>query len=101
MRLEDAEGLGKIGRWGRVADRQASGGGTEMKDRGQYAFVSEYVVAASVIGVLLMGAGGCASEPPKPAPTVTPDQVRGHADKAFDKLKQEEQGRSADSTMPR
>jgi hypothetical protein len=32
---------------------------------------------------------------------VTPEQVRGHADKAFEKLKQEEQGRSTDPAMPR
>jgi len=44
---------------------------------------------------------GCASDPPKPAPTVTPDQVRSHADKAFDKLKQEEQNRGGDPTVPR
>ena len=52
-------------------------------------------------GAVLIGAGGCASEPQKPAPTVTPGQVRGHADKAFDKLKQEEQGRGTDPTMAR
>jgi ABC-type transporter MlaC component len=43
----------------------------------------------------------CAGDPPKPAPTVTPEQVRTHADKAFEKLKQEEQSRSADPTVPR
>jgi hypothetical protein len=52
-------------------------------------------------GLLLIGAGGCASEPPKPAPTVTPEQVRSHADKAFEKLKQEEQNRAvAPSATP-
>lgn len=53
------------------------------------------------IALLLVSMGGCASDPPKPAPTVTPDQVRGHADKTFDKLKQEEQNRAADPAYPR
>jgi hypothetical protein len=56
---------------------------------------------AGVLGALLLNLGGCASEPPKPAPTVTPDQVRSHADKAFEKLKQEEQNRAADPAMTR
>jgi hypothetical protein len=55
----------------------------------------------SVIAGILLGIGGCASEAPKSNSTVTPEQVRGHADKAFEKLKQEEQGRSADPAMPR
>jgi hypothetical protein len=50
-----------------------------------------------LMGMLLVGLGGCASkQPSSPAPTVTPEQVRGHADKAFDKLKQEERDRAAD-----
>jgi hypothetical protein len=32
---------------------------------------------------------------------VTPDQVRSHSDKAFDKLKQEEQQRAVDPANPR
>jgi hypothetical protein len=32
---------------------------------------------------------------------MTPEQVRGHADKTFEKLKLEEQGRSTDPAMPR
>lgn len=48
-------------------------------------------------GAVWLGFGGCASEPPKPAPAVTPEQVRTHADKAFEKLKQEEQTRSGES----
>lgn len=60
------------------------------------------LVAMTVgIGLILVSLGGCASDPPKPAPTVTPDQVRGHADKTFDKLKQEEQNRAADPAYPR
>ena len=58
-------------------------------------------VMVGVLGVMLLSFGGCASDPPKPAPTVTPDQVRSHADKAFEKLKQEEQNRASDSANPR
>jgi ABC-type transporter MlaC component len=54
-----------------------------------------------VSGALLLMLASCAGDPPKPAPTVTPEQVRTHADKAFEKLKQEEQSRSADPTVPR
>jgi len=43
--------------------------------------------------------GGCASEPPKAAPTVTPDQTRGHADKTFQHLKQEERDRGANAPV--
>jgi hypothetical protein len=50
---------------------------------------------------MLLGLGGCASEAPKSTSTMTPEQVRGHADKTFEKLKQEEQGRSTDPAMPR
>jgi hypothetical protein len=54
-------------------------------------------LAAGLVGVLLLGLGACAGQEPKsPAPTVTPDQVRSHADKAFEKLKQEEQHRAVD-----
>lgn len=51
-----------------------------------------------VVGVITMtlNLGGCASEPPRPAPTVTPEQVRDHSDNAFEKLKQEERNRPVD-----
>jgi hypothetical protein len=52
---------------------------------------------AAGIGVLLLSTGGCAGDAPKPAPTMTPDQVRSNADKAFDKLKQEEKNRAVGS----
>jgi hypothetical protein len=47
--------------------------------------------------LLLLSIGGCAGEPMKPTTNVTPDQVRGHADKAFEKLKLEEQNRATGS----
>ncbi|HKQ35448.1 MAG TPA: hypothetical protein VJT11_09120 [Nitrospiraceae bacterium] len=43
----------------------------------------------------------CASDQPKPLPQPTPDQVRGHADRTFDTLKQEEQERAARPPIPR
>jgi hypothetical protein len=52
-----------------------------------------------LMSVMMLGRGGCAGEPPKPAPTVTSDQVRSHADKAVEKLKQEEQERATDLSV--
>ena len=54
-------------------------------------------VSVAGIGVLLLVMGGCAGEAPKPAPTMTQDQVRGNADKAFERLKQEEKNRAVGS----
>jgi ABC-type transporter MlaC component len=50
---------------------------------------------------LLMVVTACASDQTKPLPQPTPDQVRGHADRAFEKLKQEEQERAAQPPTPR
>ena len=58
-------------------------------------------LAVGLVGLSLLGLGACAGpQPTPPAPTVTPDQVRTHADKAFDKLKQEEQQRAVNPPMP-
>ena len=54
-------------------------------------------VIATGIGMVLLAMGGCAGEAPKPAPTVTQDQVRSNADKTFEKLKQEEKNRAVGS----
>jgi len=43
----------------------------------------------------------CASDQPKPLPQPTPDQVRGHAEQTFEKLKQEEQERANQPPTPR
>lgn len=59
------------------------------------------VGAGAVVASMLFGLSGCANDAPKSTSTMTPEQVRGHADKAFEKLKQEEQGRSTDPAMPR
>jgi len=46
---------------------------------------------AGLAGLVLIGVTGCASDQSKPsAQPVTRDQVRGHADKVFENLKQEE-----------
>jgi hypothetical protein len=45
--------------------------------------------------------GACASDAPKGPPPPTADQVRSHADRAFEKLKQEEQERAAEPPMAR
>lgn len=48
-----------------------------------------------LVSLALLFLGGCAGEQPKSSgATMTPEQVRSHADKAFDKLKQEEQQRT-------
>lgn len=60
-------------------------------------------------GVVAMVAGlfalslitACTRDQPKPLPQPTPDQVRGHADRTFDTLKQEEQERAVQPPMPR
>jgi hypothetical protein len=57
----------------------------------------KYGLIATGIGMVLLAMGGCAGEAPKPATTVTQDQVRSNADKAFEKLKQEEKNRAVDS----
>jgi len=49
------------------------------------------VAPVGLVGGMLCGVVGCAGETPKSsAPSVTPDHVRSHADKAFGSLKQEE-----------
>ena len=45
--------------------------------------------------------GACATDAPKSPPPPTADQVRSHADRAFEKLKQEEQERATQPPVPR
>lgn len=62
------------------------------------------VERASVIvlgAAMLLVLAGCSSREPKPMAQPTPDQVRGHADRGFDNLKQEEKERGAQTTTPR
>lgn len=57
---------------------------------------------AMVVGLFVLSLiTACASDQPKPVPQPTADQVRGHADRAFEKLKQEEQERAAQPPVPR
>jgi hypothetical protein len=57
---------------------------------------------AMVVGLFALSLiTACASNEPKPLPQPTPDQVRGHADRAFEKLKQEEQERASQPSVPR
>jgi hypothetical protein len=59
---------------------------------------------ATVTGLMSLAVfsvvGACASDGPKGPPQPTPDQVRSHADRAFEKLKQEEQERAPQPPVP-
>jgi len=56
---------------------------------------------SGLAGLALLWFSGCAATQPKPSgTTVTPEQVRSHADKGFDKLKQEEQHRTVTPATP-
>jgi len=58
--------------------------------------------AVMVVGLfVLLLITACTSDQPKPLPQPTPDQVRSHADRAFEKLKQEEQEAAAQPPVPR
>ncbi|WP_090749902.1 hypothetical protein [Candidatus Nitrospira nitrosa] len=56
-----------------------------------------YWVVAVAIGIGVASATGCATESLKPAPTMTPEQVKSNADKSFERLKQEEKNRAVGS----
>ena len=58
--------------------------------------------AVIIVGLFVLSLiTACVSDQSKPSPQLTPDQVRGHADRAFEKLKQEEQERAAQPLVPR
>lgn len=59
---------------------------------------SEVVIIAGLFVLSLITA--CASDQPKSLPQPTPDQVRSHADRAFEKLKQEEQESAPQPPVP-
>jgi len=60
------------------------------------------VAVGGLMGFVLCSVvGACAGDQPKPIPQPTTDQVRGHADRTFEKLKQEEQERAAQPPVPR
>lgn len=58
------------------------------------------ILLSLMAGILAVTMTACSSEQPKPMAQPTPDQVRNHADRAFDKLKQEEQERAANPPTP-
>jgi len=58
------------------------------------------IAGCAVAGILFLAMTACSSDQPKPLSQPTPDQVRGHADRTFEKLKQEEQGRTAQPPAP-
>jgi hypothetical protein len=58
------------------------------------------IVGCAMAGMLFIAMTACSSDQPKPLAQPTPDQVRGHADRAFEKLKQEEQGRTHQPPAP-
>ena len=60
----------------------------------------QQIVGWVMTGILVMAMTACASDQPKPLAQPTPDQVRGHADRGFDKLKQEEQQRPVQPPVP-
>jgi len=58
-------------------------------------------VAGLMSLVVFSVVGACASDAPKGPPPPTADQVRSHADRAFEKLKQEEQESAPQPPVPR
>lgn len=58
------------------------------------------ILGSVVIGVFFVTMTACSSDQPKPMAQPTPDQVRGHADRGFDKLKQEEREKAAQPPAP-
>ena len=58
--------------------------------------------AVIIVGLFVLSLiTACASDQTKPLPPPTPDQVRGHADRTFEKLKQEEQESASQPPVPR
>ena len=58
-------------------------------------------VAGLMSLVVFSVVGACASDAPKGPPPPAADQVRSHADRAFEKLKQVEQERAPQPPEPR
>ncbi len=54
------------------------------------------ILMIGLVGVFLLSLGACVGDPSKPAPTVTQERVRSHADQTFEKLKQEELDRAGE-----
>ncbi len=61
-------------------------------------YTSKLRVAMAVAVAVGMLAAGCAATVQKEPPAPSPSQVRSNADRAFEKLKQEERERQIDSS---
>ena len=72
-----------------------------MERRARKMTRGQRIIGYAMTGMLAMTMTACSSDQPKPLAQPTPDQVRGHADRAFDKLKQEEQERPAQPPVSR
>lgn len=60
------------------------------------------VVQLGVLLALGISVAACISDSPKAPPQTTPQAVRGNADRAFEKLKQEERERGTENqSLPR
>jgi hypothetical protein len=77
---------------GRVlCPKRAASGGRSKMSVGSKGVERATVVVLGTVALLVVA--GCSSKEPKPMAQPTPDQVRGHADRGFDNLKQEEKER--------
>ncbi|MDH4152818.1 MAG: hypothetical protein OEV01_03410 [Nitrospira sp.] len=56
-----------------------------------------YGAAVVAMGVNIISVTGCSTDSPKPASTMTQEQVKSNADKSFERLKQEEKNRTTGS----
>jgi hypothetical protein len=72
-----------------------------MAERKTFAGGRVMGLVSVILGGVVLITAACSSEKPKPLAQPTPDQVRGHSDRMFDKLKQEEQERAAQPPVPR
>ena len=61
----------------------------------------QQTTVAGLMSLVMFSVGACASDAPKDPPSSTAEHVRGHADRAFEKLKQEEQERAAQPPVAR
>jgi hypothetical protein len=64
-------------------------------------YSSASMACGALLAVGLVMLAGCSGNEPKPMVQPTTDQVRGHADRGFDKLKQEEQERGPQPAVSR
>ena len=71
-----------------------------MKHGKQEMMYGPWAAGYAMASLLFLALAACSSDQSKPLAQPTPDQVRGHADRAFEKLKQEDQGRTTQPPAP-